>query len=897
MLTVGSRLGGYEITGLLGAGGMGEVYRARDSKLERDVAIKILPELFAANPERIARFDREAKTLAALNHPNIAAIYGVAESDDTRALVLELVDGVTLADRLARGPMSLDEALPIAGQIASALEAAHEQGVIHRDLKPANITLRPDGTVKVLDFGLAKVLEPVRAGSVDATASPTITSPVLMTNAGVILGTAAYVSPEQAKGREADKRSDVWAFGCVLYEVLTRKRAFEGDDISETLANVLKGRPDLEALPATTPRAIRRLIRRCLEKDPRQRFHHMADVRLELDDSRAGEESAARSSQPAAAGRYVLSALCGAAVGVVAALLTPWILGSSSPPAPVVRSILTTLASADLTNASSRGLAIAPDGRRVVYAAGGQLHLRSLDQAESQPLRGSENGLWPVFSPDGESVVFFVRSEIKRVSISGGAATTLTRTDGGSPAGLSWGSDGYVVFATTTSGGLFRVPALGGESSRLTKAIPGEAIDHRWPSVLPDGRGVLFAAFRGGSSRLAVVSLETGEVAYLGPTGTYPHFVRTGHVVFEEGGALRAIGFDPRRLVATSNSRAEVVPSVWIRNTMATFDIAANGSLVYVPGSAVNPRDRLVWVDRKGREEPLNLPPRAYSSVRVSPDGRRLAAAISEPGQLPELWVSDVSRPVWIRISTPDHDGGDWFPRWTPDSRRVVFSNFGSREPGLFWAFADGTGKIEPLLTIKGNSFIEARGWTRGGESLIFAFGDLPKTRVGLLSMLSSAARSWKPLIERVEGVWPESVSADGNWVVTSSVDESRRDVYIERFPDSGERHLVSTESGGWNAVWSHDGRELFYRRFLDRAMMAVPIQTTPTLAIGTPAVLFESRPAADERMINSRAWDVAPDGRFLIVKADPATQGTESRDLILVQHWDEELKRLASTN
>jgi serine/threonine-protein kinase len=895
-LTPGTRLGPYEVATLIGAGGMGEVYLATDTTLKRQVAIKVLPEAVAVDPERLARFQREAEVLASLNHPNIASIYGVERSGATPALVMELVDGPTLADRIAAGAIAPDQALRIAKSIADALAAAHDRGVIHRDLKPSNIKVRPDGTVKLLDFGLAKAVDAgINSGEARSTRAPTLTGAVPLTGMGIVVGTAAYMSPEQALGQPVDRRADIWALGCVMYEMLTGRSAFPGDSGPRILAKVLESEPDFGALPATTPFLVRRLIRRCLEKDPGRRLHDAADAALEIDEILAGGTNDATTTARSAdaAPRRMLAWMVGAlTVGFVTFAVTALMKSAPAEPFPIVRTTVSTVPAASTPSA---GLAVSPDGRRIVYEAGGVLHVRTLDQLESQAVRGTEGGRWPAFSLDGQSIAFFVPSEsaIKRVPVAGGSATTIATTDGGDPRGLSWGPDDDIVFATAASGGLWRVRAVGGKPERLTTVIPAQAISHEWPFVLHSGRGVLFAAFRGGSARVAVVSLETRQVRYLVDSGSHPLYASTGHLLYETESRLWALGFDANRLVVTTDNAVPVVGDVLAQHV----GLAHNGSLVYVSEDSANATRRiLTWVDRKGNEEALSLPSRDYSSARVSPDGRRIAATIIDGARPPGIWVSDLSRPGWTRIATPEHDGGDWFPLWTPDSRRIVFGIFGASEPGLFQTLADGTGKVESVLTMPDNSFIDARTWTPDGKSLLFTYGNPSEPRTGLVSVepRGGNARSVQPLIEREGGVWAGAISPDGRWIVTESIDSGVYGIYIERFPELGDRQRVSGETGGRNPVWSPDGREVFYRRQQDRAMMAVTIQTLPTLSIGIPRVLF---PDKDDLIHSSRPWDVASDGRFLLLKRDSSVAANTSRELVLVQNWLEELKRLAPSN
>jgi serine/threonine protein kinase/Tol biopolymer transport system component len=898
----GTRVGPYEVTALLGEGGMGKVWRARHHALHRDDALKVLPEIFASDPDRLARFEREAQVLASFNHPNIAHVYGLEQSDGVRALVMELIEGPTLADRLLHGAIPIAEAMAIARQIADALATAHDKGVIHRDLKPANVKVRPDGMVKVLDFGLAKALDSASGPAPLVSQSPTITSPA-MTGQGVILGTAAYMSPEQASGADVDQRSDIWAFGCVLYEMLSGKPVFSGDSVARVLAKVLERDPDLAALPASTPSRIRRLIRRCLEKDPRQRVHHIADARFELEDAAADDASATApvAASPSRKASVVPWAIAALLVGAAGASAIWALVNRSRGAAPVIRTIVGTLAPGDANPQAFRGLAISPDGQRVVYSIGGTLYLRSLSDVDSQALRGAEDASQPAFSPDGQSLAFFVPSEsvIKRLRLGGGRASIIANTDGGVPRGLSWGVDDTIVFATATSGGLWRVRAEGGEPERLTTVDAKEALAHGSPSMLPNGRAVLFTAFRGATSRVGVVSLDSGHVSYPVAVGTSPRFVPTGHLVYLEGDAIRAVGFDPSRLVLTAKASVALTDAVRIQGGMNNFDVSTTtGSLVYMP--AAETQKTLVWVGRDGREEPLDLPARSYGMPRVSPDGSRIVVDIRDRARPPEIWVSDLKRPGLTRIATPQQDGGDWFPKWTPDGSRVVFAIYfpDTRAPGLFWASADGTGAPELLLTIEDSAFIDARHWSRDGRSLLFTYGNPAAPRVGVLSMpaATDAKPLWKPLIERSGGTLAGPFSPDGAWLVTEASDAGDvPSIYIERYPELRDRQRVSTEGGGRTSAWSPDGRELYYRRLSDQAMMAVSIQTQPALSIGNPRVLFENRRYTAGG--DSRPWDVAPDGRFLMPKESSSESTIGSQPIILVQNWFEELRRAVPAN
>jgi serine/threonine-protein kinase len=708
-LTVGARLGPYEILGALGAGGMGEVYRARDTKLGRDVALKVIPDTFALDADRLARFSREAQVLASLNHPHVAAIYGFEDSGETHALVLELVEGETLADRIARGAIPLDEALPIAKQIAEALEAAHEQGIIHRDLKPANIKITPDGVVKVLDFGLAKLAGPAEAGpyvqqgvgarfSRPDTLSPTITSPAIMTGVGVLLGTAAYMSPEQAKGREADKRSDIWAFGCVLYEMLTGKGPFAGDDVSDTLANVLKREPDWSALPATVPVSIRALLHRCVEKDRRKRVADVSTALFVIDEQASlrgsvAASAASRAQTDAAVSevrrvlarstRWRVAIASAATLLVVAAVATTltWIATRPVPPRVSRLTITPSSAAALSINGVDRDLAITPDGSHVVYVGnrGTQLFVRALDALDPVVVfTGSPRG--PFVSPDGQWIGFVDGAiALKKVAVTGGPAVPLATIDGTSR-GAAWEPDDTIIFATGNSTtGLQRVAAASGRTTVLTRPdhAQGEA-DHVWPELLPGGRAVLFTitAATGGldAAQVAVLDLQTGMRKVLVRGGSNAHYMPSGHLVYAAAGTLRAVPFDLTRL-ETRGTAVPVIPNVVTTNTGAVDAVVAgDGTLAYVAGAGAAgafTQRTLVWVDRQGRETPIPAPPRQYVYPRLSPDGTRVAVYGQDQEQ--DIWVWNLSHTTLTRVTFDP--GYDSYPVWTPDGRRLIFTS------------------------------------------------------------------------------------------------------------------------------------------------------------------------------------------------------------------------------
>jgi eukaryotic-like serine/threonine-protein kinase len=936
-LTPGTRIGPYEVTAAIGAGGMGEVYRAIDTNLGRPVAIKVLPEVFASDADRLARFEREAKTLAALNHPNIAQIYGLEKTGGIRALVLELVEGPTLADRIAQGPITVDEALPIAKQIAEALEAAHEQAIVHRDLKPANIKIRPDGTVKVLDFGLAKALEPMSVAGVDATASPTITSPAMMTGVGVLLGTAAYMSPEQARGKAADKRADIWAFGCVLYEMLTGRRAFEGEDAAQTLAFVMAREPEWTAVPASVPAPLRMLLTLCLEKDRGRRMTDIAVAQFLLSD-KAGV-SIARAPVPGLAPPFAwrrrlpwaIAGLVGVPLVATVAWWAPW---RTPPfPQPVRFTIAPPAAQPFNLQGFYRNLAISPDGTRLVYVAGrgdvnevtgSELMVRAIDQLEAVPLRGIATVAFPFISPDGRWVGFFSvvgagsgvggpGGDLKKISITGGPPQTLCQYHG-TARGATWGPDDTIVFATNDpSTGLLSVPAGGGAPKVLTKpdAARGEQ-DHLFPSLLPGGRAVLFTiSVAGGieNGQVAVLDLQTGQQKTLVRGGSDAQYVETGHLVYASAGTLRAVRFDPDRLEVLGDPVPVVERMTTLQTGAADFRISRQGTLVYVPGGSIaaGAMRSLVWVTREGREEPINAPPRTYASPRLSPDGTRVALDAFDQDN--DIWIWDLGRETLTRLTFDP--GADSSPNWAPDGRRIVFGSSRAGSIGsvtnLFWQAADGTGTPERLTTSPNTQAPQS--FSPDGKRLVLGEAN-PKTANDLLllqidgtprreppSTSGNAIGNIHPLIQTTFQETAGEVSPDGRWLTYYSNESGRNEVYVRPFPNvDGGRWQISV-GGGTRPAWSRNGRELFYLApgpGVNELMMAVPVQTTPTFSAGNPSKLFEGPWYIG---VEGRTYDVSPDGkRFLLIR-DVSAQPSALPTITVVLNWFEELKRLVPAN
>jgi Tol biopolymer transport system component len=897
-LSPGERFGSYEIAEAIGAGGMGEVFRATDTSLKRDVAVKALPESFAGDADRLARFQREAEVLASLNHANIAQIYGLEKSGDQTLIVMELVEGPTLADRISQGPIAPDEALGIARQVASALEAAHGAQVVHRDLKPANVKLKDDGTVKVLDFGIAKAID---AQAISGGQSPAMTTPA-MTETGVILGTAAYMSPEQARGKLVDQRTDIWAFGCLLFEMLTGQPAFGGEDVMLTLARVLDRDTDMSSMPGTVSPAVRHTIRLCLEKDPAKRISDIRDVRLALEgrfDSapaltgqvEVAQTSLLRRAMPFAAG-LIVAAIAMGALG--------WTLWPQSSSPLVNRFSYAVPPDLPFDGQAFKLMDVSPDGRAFVFNTPGGLYLRSMGELEARLIAGSQaRSAEPVFSPDGSSLAYFNRDIglLRTIPVSGGAPVTIGQYSN-LPFGVSWQGN-ELLFGSAE--GIWRLPATGGTPELLIEAGPNERFFG--PQRLPDGDTVLFSitdlSLQFQTAQIAAQSPSGGERTVLVNGGADGRYLPTGHLIYTVDGDLFAVAFDAEALAVSGGAVPILQGVLRAGQTPGTnYAIANDGTLAYLPGDAPNAgQSSLVWVDREGREEPFGLGPRNYGLTRVSPDGDRIATQIPEAGGT-EIWVSDIARPVLSPITSSDRP--KFTPLWTPDSTRVVTTSFNGGDPTMYLTLADGTGELETLMTLEeGVGLLSAESWSLDGE-VVFTYGAVVAPRIGLFDLEpdSNGTRSWRPLIDRSAGASMLAVSPNGEWIAYQSADTGEYGVYIEQFPGLGNRRAISTDPGGWAPAWSSAGDEIYYRRLGDGAMMAVSIQTSPRLEIGAPEVLFESQgytplitPQAGGAA--GRDWDVAPDGRFLMIKANAATEASE---IIVVQNWFEELKRLVPT-
>ena len=888
----GVLLSHYRLDGPIGAGGMGEVWRATDTTLDRSVAIKILPAVFAEDPHRLARFEREAKLLASLNHPNIAVIHGMHHADGIHFLVMELVEGGNLAQRIERGALPVDEAVAIARQVAEALEAAHDSGVIHRDLKPANIQIAPDGKVKVLDFGLAKAFDP-ETGSAPSALSHSPTMTAASTLAGTILGTAAYMSPEQARGKPVDRRADVWAFGCVLFEMLAGRRVFDGETVSDTLAGILKTEPDWSALPATAPAGIRGLMRRCLIKDPRQRLQAMGDARIAIDEALAAPspgDAATPAARPAAGARARERAVWFAATALALLCLVlarGWLAPTVTAPR-VVRAALLPPGKEqfDFGQENSGTLSISPDGRYVTFTLqppGGEqsLWVRPVDSLDARPLPGTKFGLWPFWSPDSQQIAFFSDGKMKRIDLVGSPPTTICNARDGRPG--DWNREGVILFAPDANSPIFSVPAAGGTPAPVTKfdETVGETT-HRWARFLPDGRHFLYMA----GIHTASLANEANAIylAELGKAGRRRLMLARSnvayadrHLLFVRDRALLAQPFDPERLELAGDPEplaAEVqYDAEFFR---ANFAVSSHGDLVYRTGSAVA-GSRLVWFGRDGKEIGRASDVAQSEAVALSPDGKRVAFSLPDPDLgTADIWIQDLTRGTRTRLTFgPTTES---FPVWSPDGRRLVYT-VTSRDDNLFIRPADG-GPEENLISTEFDKL--PTDWSRDGRIIVYdQKGTTIKSRSGVYVLPLADPKQAHAFVDTEFNERAGRLSPDGRWMLYTSDDSGRDEIYVAPFPGPGGKWQVSV-GGAFTAWWSRGGSEILYIS-PDLTLNAVAVRGAgASFAAETPRLLF--------RIPRTTSGDVTADGqRFLMT-----VRATDDDDLpvTLVTNWPAVLKR-----
>ncbi len=892
-LTSGVRLGSFEIASAIGAGGMGEVYRAKDAKLGRDVAIKVLPPAFALDPERLARFEREARLLASLNHPNIAHIYGfesatLPDGSTANFLAMELVAGEDLSERLKNGAIPVDEAIAIARQIAEGLEEAHEKGIVHRDLKPANIKLTPDGRVKILDFGLAKAYDADSTGgsAPEISHSPTMTRQG--TEAGMILGTAPYMSPEQARGKTLDKRADIWAFGVVLFEMLTGARLFAGDTVSDVLAAVLRAEVDWKALPKDLPPELGRLLGRCLERDPKNRLHDIADARITIDEVLRGGPGlfpATAVIGPAHGGRTLLPWAVAALAIVIAIGLG---LRSARAPGAAARPLTAfgVLAPPEhvLTKSQLPILDLSRDGRTLVFVAEGKesaaIFRRTFDRMALTRIDGTEGAENPVLSPDGRYVAFFAAGKLRKISVEGG--TSVVMADATAPRGLTWSPDGSLIFSPLYTGGIFRVSASGGEPVPLTRVDPAKGErSHRWGQVLPDGRTLIFTVGNAESpgeydaSNVEAQRLDTGERRTILKGARMARYTASGYLLFQRGQTLLAIRFDPGRL-QVSGEPFTIQEGVGGDQSSGSgyFSVSDQGAVALVPESAIPKTRALVLVDQAGRETPIETPPASFFHPRFSPDGRQIAVAIGggSAGD-DDIYTFDLATKRLQRLTFGQGHG---FPLWSPDGKRILFTNGRSGETGIGMKAADGTG--EDIVLLKSREFHLSDSWHPDGRRL--AVTDATRSiDIGILD--TAPGGQMTPLFASpTAGESAAAFSPNGRYIAYQTTETGTDEVVVETFPPGGGKWQIST-TGGLMPAWSRDGRTLYFAT--GSSVMAVDVDTRGVFRPGAPRRLFSG--PYELRVLIQLNYDIAPDGRFVMVKRQLGSQ--TQGEIVVLDGWN----------
>ncbi len=868
---LGDRIAHYEVLGELGAGGMGVVYRARDLRLDREVAIKALPEEFTQQADRVVRFEREAKMLASLNHPRIAAIHGMERSEGKSFLILELVEGDTLADLISRGPVPARKAMELARQITEALEAAHACGIVHRDLKPANVKATPEGEVKVLDFGLAKTAEP-KALDVDLSQSPTLMAE--MTGPGVLTGTAAYMSPEQVRGQPVDKRADIWAFGCLLYEMLSGRRAFGGKTVPDILAAVVRGEPDWQALPATTPWQIRRLLRRCLQQEPAKRLHDIADARLEIVEALAGPGEELAGGGPSGTARrrsWIAPVAAAALTGLVIGGAVGWTLHTRPPPAPrVTRFSLQLGPGSRLGGIYSPAIAIDPAGERIAFsrttAEGTQIYLRQLDGLEALAVPGTEGASQPFFSPDGSELGFLAAGQMRKVPVEGGDPVTLCRAAG--LRGASWAADGTIVYVPGMYAGIWRIPASGGTPTQILDAgARAEDAIYVWPQVLPDG-AILFTTYGQGDYqyKAAVRPAGGGPRQIVLENASYARYLPTGHLLFlrEEKMWIAPFDLSRPRIVGTPVQMLEGV--LWRGLGLAQIDVSDAGTLVYAPGAGAD--QPLLLADRQGEVTVLPAPPRHYVAPAWSPDGRRIAVEI--PGANSDLWLYELDRGTLTRLTYAL--GTDEAPTWSPDGRQIGFSSYGR---GKALSVSSGGGGDERPLFLVDNHYGRLSDWSADGSRVFY---EEHNAETGMDIWEAEVGGEPRLLLQTEFNEDSPRLSPDGRWLAYRSDESGRSEIYVRRYPLTGAKWQVSTD-GGFHPRWPETAAELFFRS--GGKLMSAAIQSGEEFEASRPRMLFEAPFGS--------SYDVSPDGtRFVF--AGQAPQGPAEVHVVL--NWFDEVRK-----
>jgi serine/threonine-protein kinase len=891
---IGQTIAHYRVTAKLGAGGMGEVYRATDTKLGRDVALKVLPEAFVADEQRMARFQREAQVLASLNHPYIAAIYGLEHQDKIQALAMELVEGPTLAERIAQGAIPIEEALPIAKQIAEALEYAHEKGIIHRDLKPANIKLTADGQVKVLDFGLAKALSD-DASAQDASNSPTLS--MAATKAGIILGTAAYMAPEQARGKAVDRRADIWSFGVVLYEMLTGHRLYTGETASDTLASVLKEQPDWKKLPAATPAAIRDLLRRCLTKEPRQRLQAIGDARIAIEQAISNPEPAAAAG--AVGGRPAIPAWQRVVPWVIA-LVAVTLAGVAlwRPAArkenPVARFAVALPGGTAFSVNVRPSIAISQDGQQLAFVLNqngvDRVYVRRVDALEATAVPSTEGASHPFFSPDGQWLGFFAGGKLQKVRLSGGTPVALAAAI--DSRGAVWLPDDTIVYSPIPISQLWRVSANGGAPQQFSKLQENRRErTHRWPCVLPGGKAVLFTVGTTDSaefyddSQIDAIVVATGERKKVLEGARMVQCVgASGHLIYAREGILFAVPFDAESLTTHGKSISLVQNVMGERTTGASnFALSSDGTLFYVPGNQGVQERALAWWDSAGKPTLLPAPLRTYVEPTLSPDGQRVAVGVTE-GSSTDIWIYDLKRNTLSRLTFGPNN---YAPIWSADGRRVIYrQDTDDGKMVLAWKAADGTGDEEVLL--RGERRVFPNSVSPDGKWISLDVQDDVQILSDVFLLPLDGDRKLQPFVTGPFAEFLSSFSPDGRWIAYQSNETGRFEIYVKPFPSGSGRWQVSTE-GGEEARWSPNGKELFYR--IGTRYMAVPVETAATFRSGIPRVVVESGPA-NLGASSGKSYSVSPDGKRILTALNPPRKEQPQSQLVVTLNWAEETTR-----